>query len=717
MRRKYVCGIAAVVLCLAVLLALGLYAVSARLVGSASATSNSDIRVYQVDRKVCDFPPGDDFSTPETAYAAANRAQADGDQDVWRRISVKELADILPPAAGLRRYVSPEDQQKCLNTRIVEVRIFRETHAVVIAKAPSAGIWPHYEIRNFVFEDGKWRNRGQSGASTLGRARAAFAQRCEYVEQQTPPHLPPADPRAHLQTFVQFLTDKGEEPQSFVMRALAHYKVVIIGEVHHRPRYWAFNSSLVTDPNFPKRVGAIYLELPSNDQHLVDQFLASSKCDTAPVLEMLRDNLWTGWPDQAMLDFFTTVWMVNRDLTPQQRLRIVLVDMQRPWSKIENRQDWSQYEVDRDQLMAKNIVRDVQQDPNEQRNGLFIVGVGHAPLNAKFLVGWPILTAGWYLRQQLGAENVYAIFQHRPVMTNAGRVDGRLCLGLFESAFAALGNKPVAFPLDTGPFGKEPYDADPDRPVGSTYADGFSAYLYLGPLETETFSPLIAGFYTPAFVKELDRRHRIMFDKSWAESYGREEMTAETFIDWMGDSWGKPRKDWRPEVLGPLDAWRQGGRRWKEPDKAKKLIASRPDPQEVLAAARELFGRIQNADYDRFVDEAGSRRMKFSAFPTADLYTVQGDYGGFVQWVCTHFRDNPIVSVELGEVFTDTGPVAQQWYCPAVPYTIVLKDGTTLKGNLPFVYNERAKRWRGVGGLDWHLLAKEAEQTDCASGR
>ncbi len=208
-----------------------------------------------------------------------------------------------------------------------------------------------------------------------------------------------------------------------------------------------------------------------------------------------------------------------------------------------------------------------------------------------------------------------------------------------------------------------------------------------------------------------------MFDKSWAESYGREEMTAETFIDWMGDSWGKPRKDWRPEVLGPLDAWRQGGRRWKEPDKAKKLIASRPDPQEVLAAARELFGRIRNADYDRFVDEAGNRRTNHFAFPTADLYTVQSDYGGFVQWICTHFRDNPIVSVELGEVFTDTGPVAQQWYCPAVPYTIVLKDGTTLQGNLPFVYDERQERWRGVGGLDWHLLAKETEQTDCASGR
>jgi hypothetical protein len=37
-----------------------------------------------------------------------------------------------------------------------------------------------------------------------------------------------------------------------------------MGEVHHRPRYWAFNASLVADPLFAERVGTIYMELPSN---------------------------------------------------------------------------------------------------------------------------------------------------------------------------------------------------------------------------------------------------------------------------------------------------------------------------------------------------------------------------------------------------------------------------------------------------------------------
>jgi len=35
-------------------------------------------------------------------------------------------------------------------------------------------------------------------------------------------------------------------------------------------------------------------------------------------------------------------------------------------------------------------------------------------------------------------------------------------------------------------------------------------------------------------------------------------------------------------------------------------------------------------------------------------YTVHSDYPGWMKWVCRHFRTNPIVKVELGEVFLET---------------------------------------------------------------
>ena len=144
------------------------------------------------------------------------------------------------------------------------------------------------------------------------------------------------------------------------------------------------------------------MELPSNDQDLVDKFLAGKECDTTPVIEMLRDNLWMGWPDQPMLDFFTTVWMVNQNLEHKQQLRIVLVDMERPWGKIQKKEEWQSYDVNRDEFMADNITRDLHRHPEGNRNALFIVGVGHAGLNLKFFEGSPVTTVGWYLRNQLG---------------------------------------------------------------------------------------------------------------------------------------------------------------------------------------------------------------------------------------------------------------------------------------------------------------------------
>ena len=53
-------------------------------------------------------------------------------------------------------------------------------------------------------------------------------------------------------------------------------------------------------------------------------------------------------------------------------------------------------------------------------------------------------------------------------------------------------------------YGKLPFDAMPDQPAAEscTYADGYSAFLYLGPLEDESFSRLIPNFYSPDFVKE-----------------------------------------------------------------------------------------------------------------------------------------------------------------------------------------------------------------------
>jgi hypothetical protein len=648
-------------------------------------------RVYQVNKRVCDFLDKEDLSTPETTYVAANRLSAAGQFSgaAWQRISIKGLADGFRDEK--KEEVKPEIAKMYLNAKILEVRIFKSRYAAVIAELTREDRlnMTMFDMRVVHLENGKWLNAGQGNHNSLDRARLKCLRSwSRYLDKPVRRRI--KDPDEHLKPFVDFLKTKGEEPRTFVMNTAAKNKVVIMGETHHRPTYWAFNSSLVAEPGFAKHVGTIYMELPSNDQHLIDKFLAARECDTTPVIEMLRDMLHWGWPDQPMLDFFITVWMVNQDLEPKQRLRIVLADMQRPWKEIQERKDWRKYDVDRDRYMAENILRDIREHPDEKRNALLVVGVAHTGLNLNYFEGSPLKMAGWHLREELGADNVYAIFQHRCRMTNMGRVTGRLCLGLFDSAFAAIGNKAIAFPLDVGPFGNESFDAFPDLPaMASSYRDGYNAYLYLGPLETEMFSPLIAGFYTDEFVKELDRRMRVMKGKGLAEAGIVPKADAKSFIGWMSNSWGKPR-EWR-STLGPTNAWHYGDK-WEEEIREAKHKHALEHSDVIRKVAKDFFEEIRTANYERYNNE-------WQNFPLwqGDRYQVRRDGPGWVRWICNTFKVDPIRSVELGKVFKDKANR------PAIPYTLTLKDGRTLEGDLPFEYEPRSQYWEGIQGVDWHL--------------
>jgi hypothetical protein len=454
------------------------------------------------------------------------------------------------PAAYARRWLQNE---------ILEVQIHEGTSAAVYRWEPSFW-WGYFSASFLELHDGKWLHAGSHESGGIHFAKANFAVWCRYRDQEAVRRAPVKEPERHLESFVSFLRTEGEDPQAFVLRALAENQLVIMGELHHRPRYWAFNASLVEAVDFARNVGAIYLELPSSDQALVDQFLNSSRLDPEPVIEMLRDMLWAGWHDQSMLDFFVTVWNVNRSLPLGQKLRLVLVDPRPAWRDVKERADARKGDFLRDRKMAGAILRDLRAHRDDPRHGFFIVGLMHAMLDIRSYEGEPRNTAARFLRQKLGMEAVYAIHQHRPVRFGDWQRLERPALGLFDSAFAALDGRPIAFPLNHGPFGQVILDDFLDGRLYTTsrYGDGFSAYLYLGPLDEEIFSPLIPGFYTDEFVRELDRRFRLLNGKGLVEGAGLSRLDGASFTAWMSREWGKPRASWSATSLGPITKWRQG---------------------------------------------------------------------------------------------------------------------------------------------------------------
>ena len=534
----------------------------------------------------------------------------------------------------------------------------------------------------------------RSGSAEVTTAREAV--------QATPSSGPRiTNPQEHLRPFVEFLHRDGAEPKAFLLKALASHQVVIMGEIHHRPRYWAFNSSLVRDKAFAERVGVIYMELPSNDQALVEQFLAAPTEDTQPLVQVLRDMQICGWSDQAELEFFKAVWEVNQGVPKERRLRIVLADNPWPWKELTTPVDWQRFDIgrveqNRNQLMTDNILRDLREHAADPRHALFIVGYLHAIRSQCLTDGKPYKSAGRRLGEQLGDTHVFAVFPHSPVMGDAGGTTGRIALGLFETAFAALTNRPMAFPLDHGPFGEQGFDATTDLSAMGAFRDCFQAYLFLGPCEDEIMSPLIPGFYNADFLREFDRRRRLSGEEGLMES-GLKRLDEASFLEFGEEeegACGQPRFEWSARRLGPLRAW-EWGSHWKKDMVAAKMKTWPQETDAIRQAAVRLLEAIRQANYDH--------PGYYASFPAPEVeYEVKADRRAWVAWICQHFRTNPIVSVNLGEVKTHTNGL------PALSYEIKLQNGRKLVGLLPMNYNPGSEDWYGAEGLDWHLQSSGA---------
>jgi len=647
--------------------------------------------VYQVNKEVSDFPPVRDLSTPEAAYATIMRDfMATG-------ASTSEWSDISTwqKKGTERRSVSPELAESYLNAHISEVTIYKNRLAVVIAKVKEHGV-VGYDPRHLFFDEGSWLNSGQDGlTATIEEVRNTFSRKCERLYRANMKRLgepieprwnrtPVAEPESHLKPYIEFLKKQGLEPHALMIRALEEYQLVVMGEVHNRPRYWAFNVELIRDSAFAQTVGTIYMELPSNHQSSIDDFLAQDTCEKELVIQMLRDVFELGWPCKPTLDFFVAVWQVNQELPPDQRLRIRLVDMQRPWEKIQKRQDWRAYNVDRDLVMAQNILDDRQTCP-DKRHGFFIVGMGHAMETLYYADRkTPCKFSGWYLKQTLGDE-LFTVFQHAPVMTNRGVVSGRLALGLIDSAFANLNDRPVAFTLQKGPFGKLPFDGMPDSDVYGDFSDGYDAYLYLTPLENEIHSPLIDGFYSHEFMPEIDRRCRLMNGKPLFSDI--DLPTPERVTKIRSPYWGKPRS-WIGK-LGPENAWHYGDNWQTVVGEEHHLNVSR---QELTAELDKIVHGIKEIDPEKYWT-TWENEFGFN-------YLTMTNWPGMYQWWCGVIEEHPLESVEYGELSRNKEGQ------PQIEVATTLRGGIAFSKVFVFKYIPLQGKWQAQYGLDLHLDPK-----------
>ncbi|MHC4525733.1 MAG: M56 family metallopeptidase, partial [Planctomycetota bacterium] len=182
----------------------------------------------------------------------------------------------------------------------------------------------------------------------------------------------------------------------------------------------------------------------------------------------------------------------------------------------------------------------------------------------------------------------------------------------------------------------------------------------------------------------IDYRHLILEDDKWLNK-------------------GENRYDTIEQARGKFDQMLE------RDQQTEQAYSTALDESEILSQlAKELFDKLRGANYEKVLSYYNEKTGKWSRDGWKKLgidYTVHTDWPSFAVWVCRTLKDNPIVSVELGDVFISEKKDAaeKRFRVPAIPYKLTLQDGGVLEGDLYFEYRDSGKRWQPAEGIDWHL--------------
>jgi len=464
-----------------------------------------------INKKVREFPLGIDLSSPMKSYLSREYVMANGKEGLWDEISTYQFSGLFDPQAPDKE-VSEASRSSVLDGMIAEMIVYKDSAAAVLTYSERMS---GYLINLCRLEDGKWLNNGQDLDMTLEKCRERVPQMLkrslsilEVIERlkQVPQNTRP---------FVDYLKKNGQAPADFLLGVLADHRIVVYGEYHRRGISWELLKSVIRQPAFVKTTGTVFMELPSRMQPVMDRFFAQKTMDKELLLQIFREEQPHGWWDKGEFEFLIGLWELNKSVKASERVKVVLVDFQIPYSEIQSKEEFKQgFDMDRNLNMA-NVIENHVRSSKDKRNHLFIVGCGHAykshvPGGASTPRGQKVeLTAGAQLVERFSDKEVFVTFQHVVAGNNSGGSQSLIRDGLFDRVFEEAGNAPVAFKLKGSPFGSEPFDGMSDmkfNPLSGSYENNFDGYIFLQPLKEEMHDYVLYEIFTDEFVEEMKRR-------------------------------------------------------------------------------------------------------------------------------------------------------------------------------------------------------------------
>ena len=287
-------------------------------------------------------------------------------------------------------------------------------------------------------------------------------------------------------------------------------RLVLLGEQHQRAEFHDFLMALIRDPRFAQRVNDVVVEFGNaRFQGVMDRWIDGEEVSASELQAAWRDTTQLlVWDSPLYEAFFRLVRELNRGLSADHKLRVLLGDPPIDWSKVDDAKGYGRF-VERDKVFAGVVEREVV---SRGRSALLIIGGEHVlrtpsaePLPPHAGVG-DLLT-----RRYPGKTSViYTVPPTRPL---SGYAD---CFPLLLQALGEVGGRSFAEFLQPGlkvqrtVNGKKVW-VSMEEVQWPRVRERMNALLWLGPAETLVPEPPEV-LKERSYILEIHRRAKIMSD-------------------------------------------------------------------------------------------------------------------------------------------------------------------------------------------------------------
>ncbi len=333
-----------------------------------------------------------------------------------------------------------------------------------------------------------------------------------------------------LSTFTKTIQEEGEEPIVFVKNKLDKCDLIVFDDaLHSALEPFEFYQDLIKEQAIADKLDYLFIEVfNTNSQPYVDKYFNSQKKDSTLLFKVFQDDYsGYGWRYKTYLDLLSTAWDINNGRPDSSKINVVAVSPPIYWEALHT---WEDYEIfqnslnSRDYFMYHLILSKLGRFKNTKK-GFFLTNTRHSYKNVKNKDGDLYWNTNTFFNQ-MNPGKTYSIRIHNVFLSreklkknpnDRTSTEGlseyvyKWVLsenGIWDSAFSANENKPVALDLQNNVFGKSGYLGNhmPEVLDGSTMYHAYDGLIFLKPIDELHFSAQVGFIYTKEFKAELKRR-------------------------------------------------------------------------------------------------------------------------------------------------------------------------------------------------------------------